>query len=203
MKAARTHSTIRARLAFLLPAVLAIALCCALLTGCFDEPYYDNDDWRNQPSSESEMKEYVKSRFPYAGMPETYIDQTLLGKPDECQVDPLERDGEDYHYYIWYTYDGKNMVFTATADQGVVEGVIEQPGPWWNTETGELDRSFEYHSSSSGSTGGTPSGWDAFGVDTYDNGEAFAEDWSQEFEKGDGRGYQDAYNYWLEFHGES
>ena len=175
--------------------VCFVMLLGVLVSGCGVKEPTDNADAKNQPKTDEKIAEYVKDRYPYAGMPEKFVEKTKLGKADLIEEDTL--DANTYEnvntHYVWYTTDGKYMVCSATAHEGEISFAFINPGPWWDEKTETLNR--DSYSFEDGSKG-----WDEYGVNQYDNPEVFGGDWAQQFEQGDGRGYQDAYNYWLEYH---
>lgn len=152
---------------------------------------------KERAEQEAARKAQMRTRMPYEGMDEKYIDDTLVGKSDKHEV-LKDRNG---HYngtkYYWYNNAGSDIVLIITCDDDKVKSISKYGvNIYWNSDgTPNFGASKPSYSksystkSSSGYSGSKKSssnysnnGYDDAYDDVYSDGEP---DWDRYYEDDD------------------
>lgn len=162
------------------------------------------EEQKRQEELEKQRLEYA-NLFPYEGMDETFIDDTMVGLHQGYRTSMENDSGEEVenHYYYWYV--GKDNVLRIVCRKGKVflinkyqlekywdengmpifdnpREVQENPEPAETVE--KVDTEIQYP-------------YDPYDVYDFKDPDDFADEWAEEFGDGDfEEGYDDAFCYW-------
>lgn len=150
------------------------------------EAYMEQERIRQQV----EFERSIRSGVPFVGMPESRIADTSLGTPSsKVRHNNQVKSDEIYRCNLYDFYIKGHLIFTARCMEGKVIQV-------WDSRN-KVDASIPYPSSPSHSSSAhSNSGSDPYHAADYSDEEDFYEDhWDDFFD------FEDAEDYWREYHG--
>lgn len=135
--------------------------------------------------AEAKRKAEMKTRMPYEGMSESYINDTMVGKADNHKYDKYS------DKYTWYAYNGKDVVLIVECKDGKVTDIIKYwEGVYWNSDGTPNFGASKPASSRSKSKSSTKQKEDEYDVYDYSDPDDFYYDHEDEFDS-----YEDAEDY--------